>query len=172
MGFGLARLFIFCLNKVTLTPRSVPLILSFLMPLKKIVNSKSGATAKKVPAKKAAKPATTVKKTQKSNTPPIVLPSFGKKSSTRPTVASRTTTVRASVDVGWGNALYIRGEGAGLSWDKGILMDGVNGDCWEWKTVAPHKGLIFKFLINDSQWSMGDNLMAAYGETSISSPSF
>jgi hypothetical protein len=32
------------------------------------------------------------------------------------------TTISASFDVGFGNALYVRGEGAGLSWDKGLLI--------------------------------------------------
>jgi len=102
--------------------------------------------AKKAPAKKAAKKAPAKKITE--------------------------TTIIARVDVGFGNSLYVRGEGAGLSWDKGTLMENVSPYEWALKTTAAKTGVVFKFLINDEIWSDGENLSVSAGGTSISSPTF
>jgi len=82
------------------------------------------------------------------------------------------TTVTARVDVGFGNDLFIRGEGAGLSWDKGVLMDNVSPYEWVWKTTRAKSDVEFKFLINDEQWADGDNLTVSPGGASISTPTF
>jgi len=83
------------------------------------------------------------------------------------------TVVVAKYDVGYGNHLYIRGEGAGLSWDTGILMKNVENDVWVWTTnEAAGDAVAFKFLINDEMWSEGDNMVAPAGETTTLYPSF
>jgi hypothetical protein len=38
------------------------------------------------------------------------------------------TVIIAKFDVGHGNALYIRGDGNGLDWDKGVLMENAGDD--------------------------------------------
>jgi len=82
------------------------------------------------------------------------------------------TSVLARVDVGFGNNLYIRGEGDGLSWDRGAMMENLSPYEWAFRTHdAPH-GLTFKFLINDEEWAEGENLTVPSGGTSISSPTF
>ncbi len=88
-------------------------------------------------------------------------------------VESTVTVVVAKYDVGFGNSLYIRGEGAGLSWETGILMENVGNDVWVWTTseIADEE-LAFKFLVNDESWSAGDNLSAAVGETTTLYPCF
>lgn len=86
--------------------------------------------------------------------------------------AAVPTTVIARVDVGFGNQLYIRGEGGGLSWDKGVLMDNVSAYEWVFKTNQAKTGMVFKFLINDKTWAEGENLTVTGGGTSISSPAF
>jgi hypothetical protein len=83
-----------------------------------------------------------------------------------------STTIIAIADIGWGNTLYIRGDGIGLSWEKGIPMTNTHPDRWEWKTVLPSDHIEFKFLINDRIWCDGENLSVLAGGTSISSPSF
>ena len=83
-----------------------------------------------------------------------------------------STTIVAIADVGFGNALYMRGEGVGLSWEKGIAMTNTHADRWEWKTVLPSDNIVFKFLINDIIWAEGENLTVLTGGTSISSPTF
>jgi hypothetical protein len=92
--------------------------------------------------------------------------------SAAPSAKPLVTKIIASFDVGWGNALYIRGEGAGLSWDKGILMDNLAVDHWEWKTVVAQEHLTFKLLMNDRVWQTGDNLEVKAGETLIIIPHF
>ena len=67
---------------------------------------------------------------------------------------SAPATVVVRYDAGWGNALHLRGEGPGLSWDTGTPMCCVNGTEWVW--VAPAAGtVVFKVLHNDSAWSLG-----------------
>lgn len=126
------------------------------------------APAKSPVAKKAIAAKTVVKELDAPKAVPLEKEATAAKTSVKP----RVTTVAATLDIGWGNALYIRGEGAGLSWDKGILMDNAGADRWEWKTIAPHSGIIFKLLINDTLWSSGENLDAVCGGTSISAPVF
>lgn len=83
-----------------------------------------------------------------------------------------TTTLLAQVDVGFGNTLVVRGEGGGLSWEKGVAME--NLDATQWKLVLPSTTtpVVFKFLINDEQWSLGDDYVAVPGSTSSLAPLF
>jgi hypothetical protein len=86
--------------------------------------------------------------------------------------AAVATRIMAHVDVGPGNTLYIRGEGGGLSWDKGVPMACIGGDCWSWSVKSAAQQITFKVLINDHQWSAGDNLTVAHGLTATFMPSF
>lgn len=127
--------------------------------------------AAKKAVKKDAVKKTAVKKTAVKKT---VAKKVAKKVAAKKTVkkaASPLTTVIAKVDIGWGNNLYIRGEGGGLDWDKGLLMDCVDGD-WTWSTASAKEGVVFKFVINDEIWAEGENLTVAAGGTSVSSPTF
>ncbi len=47
----------------------------------------------------------------------------------RPAAAS-LTVINAKVDVGFGNSLFVRGEGPGLSWSKGLPMTNVGSELW------------------------------------------
>ena len=82
------------------------------------------------------------------------------------------TVIIAQVDVGFGNALYIRGEGGDLSWDKGLPMQNIGP--YEWGLEAQKKDgdLSYKFLINDKTWAEGDNSTVAAGTRSVTSPIF
>jgi hypothetical protein len=82
------------------------------------------------------------------------------------------TTIIAKVDVGYGNSVYIRGEGGGLNWENGILMENTGNDEWSWQTKANSGVLSFKFLINDQYWCSGENFVSMPGETSIWTPTF
>jgi hypothetical protein len=59
-------------------------------------------------------------------------------------------------DVGYGNRLFIRGEGTGLSWKKGIPVKNVAPDRWVWEAID-EDGAEFKALINDECWEQGAN---------------
>ena len=126
---------------------------------KKTVATSAPAPAKKVVAKKvAAKKAPAAKKVA------------AKKVAPAKTVVK--TSIIARVDVGFGNSLYVRGEGAGLSWDKGVQLDNVSPYEWVFSSTQAKGDLTFKFLINDEVWAEGEDLTVAKGGTSISSPVF
>lgn len=82
------------------------------------------------------------------------------------------TTLIAQVDVGFGNSLYVRGEGAGLSWDKGIAMENVSSDEWKLVINGGNAPVVFKFLVNDERWSTGDDFVAVAGSTASLVPAF
>lgn len=67
------------------------------------------------------------------------------------------------MDVGFGNALFIRGEGGGLSWDKGQPLVCVDGATWVWTARQTDRPVRFKLLINDQRWSRGENLEVCPG---------
>jgi hypothetical protein len=68
-------------------------------------------------------------------------------------IAASVTTVVAKVDVGFGNILYLRGTGPGLSWEKGVEMTNTGSDEWTWSTNKASKTFLAKVLINDVTWS-------------------
>lgn len=98
-------------------------------------------------------------------------PEIAGKAVTTPEATTAVTRIIANVDVGYGNTLYLRGEGAGLSWNKGVPLDNLGGDQWSWSTTSAGN-ILFKFLINDNVWSTGDNLTVTQGDTFISTPTF
>ena len=110
----------------------------------------TNATAAKAPAKKAA-PAK--KKPAAHAEPPA-------------------TFISAKVEIGFGNHLYLRGEGPGLSWDKGLAMDCIGSDMW----AATLKGAIapvsFKVLVNDVSWSTGKDYVVEPGQSVTVTPTF
>lgn len=143
---------------------------------KKVVAKKAMKTvaAKKAPAKKVAAKKAPVKKTAAKKTAAKAAP---KPASAKPAAAPakgtvEKTTIIARVDVGFGNSLYLRGEGNGLSWDKGTLLENAGPYEWTFSTTEAKGDLTFKFLINDEMWAEGDNITVAKGGTSISSPVF
>jgi len=121
--------------------------------------------AKKSPAKKAVKKASAQKAPAKKS----AVKDAAKKVVSKSPV---TTTIIANVDVGFGNTLYIRGAGAGLSWDKGTALENDSPYEWSFRTTAAKDEVTFKFLINDEAWADGDNLTVPSGGTSVSSPVF
>jgi len=132
---------------------------------KKAVAAKT--PAKKVPAKKAPAKKAPAKKAPAKKAPAKKAPA--KKAPAKQAIAQ--TRIIARVDVGFGNALYVRGEGAGLSWEKGTALANVTP--YEWALSSSKKGkVIFKFLINDELWAEGENITLQTGSKSISSPTF
>jgi len=124
-----------------------------LTPAKKPAKAvrKTTVAATTVPAVKAVEPKPVLKPVQEK---PIV------------------TTVSASFDVGFGNTLFIRGEGPGLSWDKGVPLENLTADKWSIAFRAPAGPITFKFLINDEVWSGGEDYVVAPGSSSEFTPIF
>ena len=130
------------------------------------VKKPAAAKAKPAPAAKPAAAKKTAAKKPAAGKSPVV-----KKTTAKP-APSPTATVVAEIDIGFGNQLFIRGNGAGLSWDKGVLMTCVGNDRWEWSSDGLSSPITCKVVLNDTIWSEGDDLSLAPGETKVIRPAF
>jgi hypothetical protein len=128
------------------------------------------ATKAPAPAPKTAAPTPV----RKSTVEPKI-----KKSIAAPTAATGVlakprglkVTITAMVDIGFGNTLFIRGDGAGLSWAKGRPLAWAPGG-WTLVLTDVQSPFDFKFLINDERWSAEPNYAAAPGDTVTVGPIF
>jgi hypothetical protein len=155
--------------KKTTTKKTTKKAVASKAPAKKVAAPKKTAPTKKAPAKKVSTKKAPAKKAPatKAAAPKKVAPV--KKAPAKQTTAQNRIIAR--VDVGFGNVLYVRGEGAGLSWEKGTALANVSP--YEWALSCPNKGkVVFKFLINDELWAEGENITLPTGNESISSPTF
>jgi hypothetical protein len=116
---------------------------------KKVAKVKTQAVKKKVTTKKA-KP---IKKSAKK-------------------MKHASTVVVVKYDCGFDNHLAIRGEGAGLSWYKGVALKNVSANEWMFDVIIPEEHLEFKVLINDQVFEIGDNHKVKNGEKIEIMPSF
>jgi len=73
------------------------------------------------------------------------------------------TVVAARVDIGFGNHLYLRGSGPGLSWDVGLPMSNAGCDLWTIDLLGARTPISCKFLINDEKWSAGPDYILEPG---------
>jgi hypothetical protein len=87
-------------------------------------------------------------------------------------ISAPAVIITAKIDVGFGNRLFIRGDGPGLSWDQGTLLDCVADDRWVASISGAHKPFIFKFLLNDEVWSIGDDYVVEPGASFTITPLF
>lgn len=86
-------------------------------------------------------------------------------------IASTPITIEAKIDIGFGNNLFVRGQGAGLSWERGTPLENV--DSKTWRLTVPAKDKVqFKLLINDSVWAQGEDLVATPGKKVEVTPAF
>ena len=67
------------------------------------------------------------------------------------------TKVTIRFNAGFKNQLFIRGKGAGLSWEHGVQLKNTGPDEWVWETTMPFNDCEFKILINDKQYETGEN---------------
>jgi hypothetical protein len=81
-------------------------------------------------------------------------------------------TIVAKVDVGFGNSLFVRGDEPYLHWAKGTALGNIAGDRWEIVLSGVEKPFEFKFLVNDSGWSAGENYCVNPGDTVTLTPAF
>jgi hypothetical protein len=90
----------------------------------------------------------------------------------KPVIADTSPiTIEARIDVGFGNRLFLRGQGEGLSWDRGTPLECV--DSQTWRLIVPSKDkLQFKLLINDSVWAKGEDVVATPGKRVELVPAF
>jgi len=146
-------------------------------PKKKVATKKTAAkkavaveaaTVKAV-TKKAATKKVAVKKTAAvKKAAPVRKPA---KAAAQPATAKATTVV-ARCDVGFGNTVFIRGEGKGLSWEVGIPLSNNGRDEWVWTSTEIVVDTPFKLLLNDETWAEGENCIAIPGTTVEITPRF
>jgi len=132
---------------------------------KRIAMKKSATSKAPKPAKKAAAPKKVAapKKAVITRAPePVAKKSNG----------SGGTEIQANVDVGFGNTVYIRGEGPGINWERGVPMLCVKDDLWSFTVQTTARPIVFKFLINDETWCSGDDFVATPGKRIVLAPSF
>jgi hypothetical protein len=129
----------------------------------KIVKKPAAASAK--PTAIAAKPASSPAK--RATTPVTKAPAVKAGTEKKP-----STVITALIDVGFGNALYLRGEGPSLSWDVGVAMDCVSDSKWSITLPGTGKPVIYKLLINDLTWSQGSDYIVESGSSVTVVPSF
>lgn len=137
-----------------------------------LVNRMKKTTTKKAPVSAAPvvaaapKAPVTAKPVAASIAPVKVAPA---KSAT--ITAGVPITIEAKVDIGFGNNLFVRGQGAGLSWDHGLPLENV--DSQTWRLTVPAKDKVqFKLLINDSVWAQGEDIVATPGKKVELTPAF
>jgi hypothetical protein len=123
-------------------------------------------TTKKTAAPAAAKAAPKPVKAVKAAVKPAAAPA--KKKTGEPPV----TFITAQIDIGFGNHLYLRGTGPGLSWDRGIAMDCTGAGLWTASVKHASEPVTFKVLVNDLSWSSGDDFVVAPGQSVTITPSF
>jgi hypothetical protein len=85
--------------------------------------------------------------------------------------ASPVTTIEAKINVGFGNHLFLRGQGAGLSWERGAPLKCVDAQTWRWSAPAAEP-LTFKLLLNDKVWAQGEDIVVAPGKCVGVAPRF
>lgn len=60
--------------------------------------------------------------------------------------------------LGGGDTMYLRGEGGGLSWGRGVALSRESADVWS--AEVPSQGpFVVKALVNDTLWQVGPNVL-------------
>jgi hypothetical protein len=80
-----------------------------------------------------------------------------------PAAPGAVTTIDVKLDVGFGNAVFLRGHGGGLTWERGVPLSCVDGKTWRWSGTVKDP-ITFKPLINDKIWSAGTDLTVKPGQ--------
>ena len=123
----------------------------------------------------AAAPATAVRPAAGATPATAPTPATAAKPATvataKPAPSGALTTIDVKMDVGLGNAIFLRGEGSGLTWDRGVPLVCVDGGTWRWSQTVSAP-ITFKLLLNDKVWSAGNDLVIKPGQNLQVAPSF
>ena len=85
---------------------------------------------------------------------------------------SGSTSVVANVMIGIGNKPYLRGEGAGLSWDEGVPMNFIEIGKWAWTPTRKNAALTVQVYRNDEDPDKGGKMEVKSGEEIEITPDF
>jgi hypothetical protein len=86
-----------------------------------------------------------------------------------------TTQITVKFDAGFGNKLFIRGNGpGGMHWEKGVELRNVGGDVWVFETRENFENFEYKILLNDQKWEniSTSNHKIGYGKKEEIIPKF
>lgn len=133
--------------------------------------TKAPAKTVKKAAAPAAKRTAAVKKTP-TKAPAVKAPAVKAPSVKVQAAKTPATVITALIDVGFGNTLYVRGQGPGLSWDAGVPMDCASDNKWTIALPGDGDSVIYKFLINDLTWSAGPDYVVESGSKTTVEPTF
>jgi hypothetical protein len=157
--------------KKTTVKKAATTVAANKAPAKKAATKK--VAVKKTATKKAAVKKAAVKKAAPA-TKAVAKKAPAKKAAAKkaPAKKAQQTSIIARIDAGFGNHLFVRGEGAGLSWEKGTALENTSPYEWAFTSTDAKSNVTFKFLINDEIWADGENITIEAGSESISSPTF
>jgi hypothetical protein len=82
------------------------------------------------------------------------------------------TQVIVHYDCGIGNNLFIRGEGASLSWEKGVKLRNLKSNEWLWQYDETFQECQFKIVLNDERYETGENHHVTCGKVITVEPQF
>ncbi|HTB64400.1 MAG TPA: hypothetical protein VK737_12520 [Opitutales bacterium] len=128
----------------------------------------STATLNSTPSLAAKTPA----KTSPATAPQVIKPAPAAPKTESPVRPKEKNHIVAKVDVGWGNTVYLRGVGGGLSWDVGVPMTCLVDDEWVWSYCEENPPREIKFLRNDTDWAVGDNQVVLFEKVQWCVPRF
>jgi len=80
-------------------------------------------------------------------------------------------TVEVTLDSGFGNSVFLRGSGGGLTWERGILLDCIDGKTWRWSGMIKDP-ITVRALLNDCLGSAGSDVLIQPGQKVEIKPSF
>lgn len=89
-----------------------------------------------------------------------------------PATSTNSTVISANLELGEGNAVFIRGAGAGLRWDVGQKLDCVGPKTWVWSVQASREIIEFQLLLNDEVWEKGEARVLEPGNSIELTPDF
>lgn len=117
------------------------------------------------------------KKTPETGTSPLGLPAPERHLLLTSSMRNRgsppkSTQITVRCDCGFGNALYVRGEGAQLRWDRGAVLTNTGPDTWIWQSALAFGDCEFKILLNDRHFERGPNRQLACGQSVDLTPQF
>lgn len=82
------------------------------------------------------------------------------------------TIIEVTRDVGFGNTIFIRGAGDGLSWDQGFPMECIGSSSWIWAAHKSAGEIVFRLMLNDDTAFSTTVLSAPAGERTRVVPHF
>ncbi len=133
--------------------------------------SAQNAVLKQTQPTGSSAPATPAKPASNLTARTATAPALAAKGNGTHATPAPVTTIKAKIDVGFGNNLFVRGQGAGLSWERGVPLTCVDGQTWQWSGKADDR-LTFKLLLNDQVWAQGEDIIAAPGQKVEIVPTF